>query len=822
MSQPVEFDQKSASPPPDRPRLEVSIYQIADDRLLKENRADGSGWDWCWADWQRNWMEASQGRFAYRCLPLSIANQTGLWIKNPVGFTAIWRGEDSPGSIDFTFDVAGDLWGRWVTNIFGLGIVTWNTPFLFRTKPDGSRLLVSGPANHFKDNIHALTAIIESDWMNMSFTMNWKIMRPHEPVRFEAGEPLFQAIPLSTNVCSDLEDAAVVYKKLDDDPEVARSYREWDRSRSQFTQQSKAGELKPDDWQRDYFLGRDASGRRVAPAHMTKVKPPKVRYEGTARPPHSADGPATDGRPASAHLHAAPEEPHKPAQPTGSNPRVTHSYLISSTPRTGSFLLAEALESTGVAGRPREYFDPSFEKTWFDRLAASADAEYLTKVLGVGSTANGVFGAKVHWHQLEHLTTKLRRLDPSGAPDHELLRRTFPGLRYVFLTRRDKVRQAVSYDRAIKTGVWWLIRQDQTLPAQPTVPPPQFDFEQIDHWVNRLTFFESSWRRYFQNVGLEPLEVVYEDFVEGYESTVRAILRYLDLPFSERVPVASPRLQKQADALSEEWVERYRHEKSRHRNARRPIHLSYFISTAPRTGSGVLAEALESTRVAGIPKEYFDPNYEHQWRHELGISVDNEYFDKILPAGTTSNGVFGAKVHWYQFEHLTAKLRKFGGSGAGDLELLRRMFPDLRYIFLTRKDKVRQAVSYYRAITTGVWWSFRVNTTDNGYSSTPAAISQSDFEQIDFWVRELANFESRWRRHFESVGVQPFEVAYEDFVESYESTVREVLDYLGLPASAGLTIAPPRLQKQADAISEQWVRRYLELKATLPVGQASA
>ncbi len=259
-------------------RLGLTIYQIADDGLMKANRTDGSGWDWSWADWQRDWMDALPSRFAYRCLPIVIANQTGWWIKNPVGFTARWGGNESPGSIEFQFDIAGDVWGNWIGNVFGAGIITWNTPFLFRTRPAGSRLLVCGPANAFKGNAQPLTAIIESDWISMSFTMNWKIMRPYEPVRFEAGEPLFQAIPMATNICADLEKSAVNYKRLADDPELSRAYHEWDRSRNQFLEMSKAGDLKPDDWQRDYFLGRDASGRPASPVHMTKVKPPKVRY----------------------------------------------------------------------------------------------------------------------------------------------------------------------------------------------------------------------------------------------------------------------------------------------------------------------------------------------------------------------------------------------------------------------------------------------------------------------------------------------------------------------------------------------------------------
>jgi LPS sulfotransferase NodH len=620
----------------DRTRLEVAIYQIVDDGLLKENRADGSGWDWCWADWQRSWMDASQSRFAYRCLPLTIANQTGLWVKNPVGFTATWRGHDQPGSIDFHFDVAAELWKNWVSSIFGLGIITWNTPFLFRTKPDGSRLLVCGPANYFKDNAHPLTAIIESDWMNMSFTMNWKVMRSDQPIRFEAGDPLFQVIPVLGNACSDLEHSSVVYRKLDDDPEIARAYREWDQSRSRFTARSKAGELKPDDWQRDYFLGRDAAGRHVAPAHMTKVKPPRIAYDGSARPPRRAESP---------------------------------------TPLGESALAAQFATATVTAAAAPIALEVNDEwRSWIaeNLIHGAAGEAILAKMVAEG------FG-------------------PSDSAAEIALALRSP---YVNGARR---------------------------------------------LVDRL----------------EPREP---------EST--------------------------------------------HRPVPRPIRLSYFISTAPRTGSGLLAEALESTRIAGIPREYFDPNFESQWYDDLFIRVESEYFDKILSAGTTANGVFAAKVHWYQFAHMTAKLRQHSVPGATGLDRLAHTFPDLRYIFLTRKDKIRQAVSYVRAIRTGVWWSFRSKGQET--SEPPPSISQHELKQIDFWVSELANFESRWRAHFDHAGVTPFEVAYEDFVRNYAGTVVQILDYLGLSTAGLVTIAPPRLRKQADAISEEWVRRYLDHKSSAP------
>jgi LPS sulfotransferase NodH len=497
---------------------------------------------------------------------------------------------------------------------------------------------------------------------------------------------------------------------------------------------------------------------------------------------------------------------------------VTSSYFISAMPRTGGHLLCEALESTGIAARPTEYFEPTYEKYWCDRLGVSGNADYFEKVLAFGSTPNGVFGAKVIWPQLEPLKTKLGLIHGSGLSDVGLLRRTFPDLRFIWLKRRDKVRQAVSYYKAVQTDVWHSVKPDSNRQRQTPLPTPErpapFDFWQIDRYVKYLTESESNWGRYFEQIGLDPFEVVYEDFSHAIESTVLAILDYLNIPIPAGLRIPPPRLQKLADHVSEEWVHRYKELRTSTRGVRRSVNRSYFISSTPRTGSGLLAEALESTQLAGTPREYFDPIFEKHWLKTLSISADTEYFEKILSAGTTHNGVFGAKVHWHQFEHLTTKLRLIHGSGETDLELLRRTFPDLRYVFLTRRDKVRQAVSYYRAIQTGVWWLIRPSANGNQEAPPPVPVPAPpfDFERIDHWVTRLTFFEAEWRRHFERLRVEPFEMVYEDFVGTYESTVLAIHRYLGLPISEGLKVAPPRLQKMADEVSEEWVHRYREIK----------
>jgi Family of unknown function (DUF6065)/Cupin-like domain len=303
----------------DHKRLEVEIYQICDDGGLKSNRTDGTGWEWGWADWQRDWMNATPHRFAYRCLPLTIVNQTGWWIRNPVGFTATWPGATAPGNIEFRFDAAGGFWQQWINSQFGEGIITWNTPFLFRTKPEGSRLLICGPPNYFKQNVQPLTALIESDWVSMSFTMNWKVMVPNQPVRFDQGEPLFQAIPLLSNVCADLETAEVSYQKLADNPDLYRAYREWDQGRRRFHAQKASGEVNPTDWQKDYFQGRDAEGRESGTYHMTKVKPPPVRGISNAT---TSPAPASSGGPGGSSARSTERVAERVASPDAHRARA--------------------------------------------------------------------------------------------------------------------------------------------------------------------------------------------------------------------------------------------------------------------------------------------------------------------------------------------------------------------------------------------------------------------------------------------------------------------------------------------------------------------
>lgn len=71
---------------------------------------------------------------------------------------------------------------------------------------------------------------------------------------------------------------------------------------------------------------------------------------------------------------------------------------------------------------------------------------------------------------------------------------------------------------------------------------------------------EAGIQEFFTEGGIAPLNIFYEDFVQEYEQTIRIILDYLDLD-SRSVTIAPPALTKLADAISEEWVQRFREER---------------------------------------------------------------------------------------------------------------------------------------------------------------------------------------------------------------------------------------------------------------------
>jgi trehalose 2-sulfotransferase len=250
---------------------------------------------------------------------------------------------------------------------------------------------------------------------------------------------------------------------------------------------------------------------------------------------------------------------------------VPRCYLICANARCGSTLLSRALSDTGIAGHPDEYFltgppeaFPPGSTFWeVSPLARQHGVdereEFLRLVYRVGSTPNGVFGAKIMWNYVGWAIENFREMARfSRASDVEILEAMFPGLLVVHLIRRDRLRQAISWLRAAEDGVWVVSDNE---PARP-VRKPRFQYDVIVGMMNLIAEGEKAWLDLYEKLGVKPLEVAYEDFTtpDGYELTVRRVLGHLDL--DDTIEIPSPRTDRQSDGTNDEWVHRFLNEQS--------------------------------------------------------------------------------------------------------------------------------------------------------------------------------------------------------------------------------------------------------------------
>ena len=202
----------------------------------------------------------------------------------------------------------------------------------------------------------------------------------------------------------------------------------------------------------------------------------------------------------------------------------------------------------------------------------------------------------------------------------------------------------------------------------------------------------------------------------------------------------------------------------------------YLICGIPRSGSNLLSDGLRDTGRAGRPNQFFLPPLESQFRTAHYFDAETNFADYvrgIVEKTVTSNEVFGFKLMGWYLNDFLARLREtgaFGGAESSDLEILRNAFPRLRFIQITRREKLRQAISKARAVQTGLW------KVQEG--KTEGAEPQFDQPLITRCLKEAEEEESIWSAFFARIGLQPFCVEYEGLCQNYEVTIRGVLDFL--------------------------------------------
>jgi trehalose 2-sulfotransferase len=234
-----------------------------------------------------------------------------------------------------------------------------------------------------------------------------------------------------------------------------------------------------------------------------------------------------------------------PARPQG--PEQT--YLLASVPRAGSTYFSHVLWRTGCLGAPLEYlnFEPAGPYA-FAAKSAAMQQQLWRSVLRRRCSPNGVFGLKVFPIQLEQLN------QDNPALLEEVLSIMLPRdleRRIVYLRRRDRVAQTVSYARASLSGVW---RKEQ---ESERAAPIEYSQDALDAAERGIAFQEEVWARMFDDLRIQPLELWHEDVLADPSAAARQVADYVGVTIDLSAAVEVPVIEKQRVGDASAWIERY-------------------------------------------------------------------------------------------------------------------------------------------------------------------------------------------------------------------------------------------------------------------------
>lgn len=242
--------------------------------------------------------------------------------------------------------------------------------------------------------------------------------------------------------------------------------------------------------------------------------------------------------------------------------KINKSYRIWTAPRTGHTLFAKMLEMTGRAGRPGEHLTLHGETNFQEKYGVSTYKEIKEKIWKAGSDGNSTFACKIdgHAHSINLAIQEVMELKGGKTKEIEddFWSDLFPNCKDIYLTRRNKVRQAVSWWKAIQDGTWHL-KKGEKRDHSKDFYQDKYVHDAVKHLYIEAGLREASIQEYFTRNGITAMTIIYEDFIVHPERTILETLNYLEI-YTDHVDIPEFPFKKTADDVSEEWVNRFRNE----------------------------------------------------------------------------------------------------------------------------------------------------------------------------------------------------------------------------------------------------------------------
>lgn len=243
------------------------------------------------------------------------------------------------------------------------------------------------------------------------------------------------------------------------------------------------------------------------------------------------------------------------------------SYIICTSPRSGSTLLCKLLSDSKVAGHPASYFHATTLEEWqayfglpedysSDRTAVRA---VFRAAMVKGTAETGIFGMRLQRHSFDFFIKQLALLNPDPRSDTARLEAEFGRVLFIHLTRQDKVEQAVSYVKAQQSGLWHAAPDGRELERLSAPQSPVYDPQAIRTQFQTMNNYERQWQAWFKAEKITPLQLTYADLSLAPQAVLCAVLDKLGLDPQAATNVL-PAVAKLSDRTNHDWAKRFRAE----------------------------------------------------------------------------------------------------------------------------------------------------------------------------------------------------------------------------------------------------------------------
>lgn len=239
--------------------------------------------------------------------------------------------------------------------------------------------------------------------------------------------------------------------------------------------------------------------------------------------------------------------------------KPTQTYRIWHANRSGSTYLCQLLENLCYAGIPGEHYTLHGEASLSEKYKVSSYDELIDKIWEIGSTSNGVFADKAtgHNHYHKQIIEEISQLKKVPIPEsyEDLWQSIFPNCKHVLIIRTNKIRQAVSWWKAIQDNQWHLFG-DQSNQQEMDFYDDKYNVNALRHLYNEAILRDIANQEYLVENKLNFITVTYEDLVANTLQELNRVLSHVNLPITNQLP--STNIKKTSNELNELWVNRFK------------------------------------------------------------------------------------------------------------------------------------------------------------------------------------------------------------------------------------------------------------------------